>query len=352
LSVSATEHDHILIRSCRERKSILVTNGKVAGAPVSENLLHTLREINFIVVPLYSPSKSLGVIIADNFVTGKPITEEDVQALEIFASQASLAIEHSHLYRDMMFKIKELEMVTQELEKNKDLLVEAERYSSLGYMSAQLVHAIRNPITSIGGTARLLAKRTEDPKTLKFLNIMAKETAKIESTLEDLFSFVEESALQKASQSLHSLLRKSVMIFYGTMKKSGISYQLDLAADDPYLEIDARKIRQVFLHLIRNAIESMPDGGVLRVESKEKEDDVTVKIMDSGVGISETNLSRITDPFFTTKTYGTGMGLTLVEQIIKMHDALFSLKRNENGGMTAMIVFKKQRTEFGGQDPE
>ena len=341
LSIPATEHDHILIRSCRERKSVLVTNGTATGMVVSENLLNILRENNFIVVPLYSPSKSLGVIIADNFVTGTPITEEDIQALEIFASQASLAIEHSHLYHDMISKINELEMVTQELEKNKDLLVEAERYSSLGYMSAQLVHAIRNPITSIGGTARLLTKRTEDPKTLKFLNIMAKETAKIESTLEDLFNFVEEGALQKTSQSLHALLRKSVMIFYGTMKKNGISYQLDLTAADPYLEIDARKIRQVFLHLIRNAIEAMPHGGVLRVATKETGDDVIITIMDSGVGISDVNLSRITDPFFTTKTYGTGMGLTLVEQIIKLHEAMFSLKRNDSGGMTASITFKK-----------
>jgi signal transduction histidine kinase/DNA-binding response OmpR family regulator len=341
LSIPAAEHDHILIRSCRERKSVLVTNGTATGMAVSENLLNILRENNFIIVPLYSPSKSLGVIIADNFVTGKPITEEDIQALEIFASQASLAIEHSHLYQDMISKINELEMVTQELEKNKDLLVEAERYSSLGYMSAQLVHAIRNPITSIGGTARLLTKRTEDPKTLKFLNIMAKETAKIESTLEDLFHFVEEGALQKTSQSLHTLLRKSVMIFYGTMKKNGISYQLDLTAADPYLEIDARKIRQVFLHLIRNAIEAMPHGGVLRVATKETGDDVIITIMDSGVGISDVNLSRITDPFFTTKTYGTGMGLTLVEQIIKLHEAMFSLKRNDSGGMTATITFKK-----------
>jgi signal transduction histidine kinase/DNA-binding response OmpR family regulator len=341
LSIPSTENDHILICSCRERKSILVTNGKVAGMTVSENLINTLGENNFIIVPLYSPSRSLGVIIADNFVTCKPITVEEIQALEIFASQASLAIEHSHLYQDMIAKINELEMVTHELEKNKDLLVEAERYSTLGYMSAQLVHAIRNPITSIGGTARLLSKRTEDPKALKFLNIMAQETAKIESTLEDLFSFVEKTALEKALHPLHSLLRKSVMIFYGAMKKNSINYQLDLAATDPYLDIDARKIRQVFLHLIRNAIEAMPDGGLLKVATKEDRDTVTVTVIDSGVGISEANLNRVTDPFFTTKTYGTGMGLTLVEQIIKQHEAKFFLQRNENGGMIATIIFPK-----------
>ena len=345
LSIPVSDYEHILLRSCRERRTVLVTNGTAAGITVAEDLLHLLGEKDFIIVPLYSPSRSLGVIIADNFVTGKPITEEEIQALEIFASQASLAIEHSHLYRDMTAKITELEMVTQELEKNKDLLVEAERYSSLGYMSAQLVHAIRNPITSIGGTARLLIKRVDDPKILKFLNIMTLETAKIESTLEDLFNFVEESALQKSQQSLHALLQKSVMIFYGTMKKTGINYHLDLAAADPYLDIDARKIRQVFLHLIRNAIESMPNGGDLRVSTKEVENQILVTIMDSGMGITGAHLDRVADPFFTTKTYGTGMGLTLVEQIVKLHEATFSLKHNEGGGMIATIGFRRQTTK-------
>ncbi|MDR3631525.1 MAG: response regulator [Desulfocapsaceae bacterium] len=341
LSIPSDDAHNILIRSCLERKSIAVENGMALGHPVSADLLGLLEEPNFIIVPLYSPSQSLGVIIADNFITDKPITAEEIQALEIFASQASLAIEHSHLYQDMTAKISELEMVTQELEKNKDLLVETERYSTLGYMSAQLVHAIRNPITSIGGTARLLTKRTNDPNILKFLRIMTQEAAKIEATLEDLFSFVEESSLQKSDQSLHLLLRKSVMIFYAAMKKAGIHYHLDLAASDPHIEIDIRKIRQVFLHLIRNAIEAMPDGGTLRVSTHEDEHAVVISIADSGRGIPDANLDRVADPFFTTKTYGTGMGLTLVEQIIKQHEASFSLKRHEDGGMIATIKFNK-----------
>jgi len=341
LSIPSDDSSHILIRSCLERTSVLVENGIALGLPVSQSLLNLLGEQNFIIVPLYSPSQSLGVIIADNFITGKNITSEEIQTLEIFASQASLAIEHSHLYQDMTAKINELEMVTQELEKNKDLLVETERYSTLGYMSAQLVHAIRNPITSIGGTARLLTRRTDDPNILKFLNIMTQEAAKIESTLEDLFSYVEESSLQKSKQSIHLLLRKSVMIFYAAMKKAGIHYHLDLTASNPILEIDIRKIRQVFLHLIRNAIESMPEGGVLRVSTRDEEQAIIVSISDSGIGISEGNLSRVSDPFFTTKTYGTGMGLTLVEQIVKLHEASFSLKYNENGGMIATIRFNK-----------
>ncbi len=341
LKIPADDHEHILIKSCNERRSILVEDGSAQNYSVSKDLMSLLGASNFVITPLYSPSNSLGVIIADNLITRKFIYEVDVHSLEIFASQASLAIEHSHLYRDMTEKIEELEIVTQELEKNQDLLIEAERYSTLGYISAQLVHAIRNPITSIGGTARLLAKRANDPKTLKFLNIMAKETTKIESTLEDLFSFVEDSPLKINIHSIHPLIRKSVMIFYGAMKNSGIHYQLNLCSSDPSLNIDSRKIRQVFLHLIRNAVEAMPSGGRLEVTTKETSHHFIVTIEDSGIGVGEEHVAKITNPFFTTKTYGTGLGLTLVEQILELHDADFTLKQAESGGMTATISFKK-----------
>jgi len=172
LKIPASDHEHILIQAALQRTSIIVSHGKAGDFPVAHELLELLNEDSFVIVPLYSPSKSLGVIIVDNFITGKAISSDDINALEIFASQASLAIEHSHLYEDMLKKIEELEVITQELERSKDLLVEAEKYSAMGQMSAQLVHAIRNPITSIGGTARLLAKKSDDPYTLNFLNII------------------------------------------------------------------------------------------------------------------------------------------------------------------------------------
>ncbi|MEE4313012.1 MAG: ATP-binding protein, partial [Desulfofustis sp.] len=339
LVVPASFVQHPLIHACRSRSSILVNQGQ-AAIEIPSELIETLGEDTFVIVPLFSPSKALGVIIADNFVTRQPINQADVEALETFAGQASLAVEHSRLYTDMQQKIDELELVTQELEKSKDLLIEAERYSALGYMSAQLMHALRNPITSIGGTARLLSKRINDQENKKFLDVLTRETSKLEATLNDLFSFVSKSELKKTAQHLHPLIRRSVMIFYGAMKKSGISYEIELTGEDPVLFIDSDKIRQVLLHLIKNSIEAMPDGGVLQVHSWQEDGSVLVSIRDSGVGISVGELSRVTDPFYTTKTYGTGMGLTLVEQILAQHDADFSLTPVKPHGMTALIRFR------------
>ena len=345
LRVPATDQDHVLIQACSSRLSIHVQNGMTGSQPVSDQLLNTLQENNFIITPLFSPHKSLGVIIADNFVTAHPISIDDINSLEIFANQASLAIEHSHLYEDMQNKITALEDITQELEKNKDLLIDAERYSAVGHMSAQLVHAIRNPITSIGGIARLLAKKSDDEKTQKFLDMMIMESSRIESTLDDLFNFVGEEEPEKSTQPLYPLIRKSIMLFYGAMKKQSIRYQLNLPSPDPELFIDSNLIRQMLLHLIRNGIEAMTSGGLLTVTCQTEETEIFITIEDSGSGIVPSNLERVADPFFTTKTYGTGMGLSLVEKIVAEHHGRFLLDYGETGGMVAQIVLPREGKE-------
>jgi signal transduction histidine kinase len=250
----------------------------------------------------------------------------------------------------MAEKISALELVTQELEKSKDLLVEAERATAIGQMSAQLLHAIRNPLTSIGGTSRLLVKKTKDPYITNFLNIITQESSKIETILEDLFSLVEDTKLILGQHPLFSLIRKSVMLFYTTMKKSNIDYKLSLEGPGPNITIDEHKIRQVFLHLIRNSLEAMPNGGLLQVEAREDEQFVTVSLTDSGPGIPAESLPHVKDPFFTTKTYGNGIGLALVEQIVLAHGGNFSIQAASIGGTVAIVRLPKTSFPQGGEN--
>lgn len=337
LRVDADDSDHLLIQSAKERRTINVVNGQ-SDRKVPLELIGLLEEDCFVVVPLYSPSRSLGVIIADQFVTGDRIDSELIHALESFASQASLAIEHCRLYTAMESKIHELETVTHELEKNKDLLVEAERYSAVGHMATQLAHNIRNPITSIGGTARLLARKTDDPEWLKFLNMMTREAAKIENTVEDLFSFVEQVVLEKEKLSLYPLINKSLMLYYNAMQKQGIKYQLIVPDNAPAVEVDPRLMRQVFVHLIRNAVEAMPDGGKLDIRVELALEQVRISLRDSGDGVAGPVLERAMDPFYTTKTFGAGIGLALVKRIVSDHDGVLEIRKLDTGGTEAIVT--------------
>lgn len=341
LRVPPDEDDHVLIYAGRTKKTVLVENGRALECRVPEKLVKLLGESSFTVVPLYSPSTSLGVIIVDNVVNGKPVRSNDIHGLEIFASQASLAIEHSHLYTAMAEKIAELELVTQELDKSKDLLIAAERASAVGHMSAQLLHAIRNPLTSIGGTARLLVRKTKEQYLSNFLRIITEEASKIEVILEDLLCFVETEDLALEYHPLYSLIRKTMMIFYTTMKNKNIEYNLTLDRPEPPVMIDENKIRQVFLHLVRNSVEAMEQGGMLEICAEEDDERITVFVIDSGPGIPAEALPHVKDPFFTTKTNGIGMGLALVDKIVAEHGGEFTITHGPTGGTRAAVTLPK-----------
>lgn len=366
LSIPAAAEENILIAASRLRHSIAVSpaNGCMPvvlerkrsnsgeawmhqdgespppGPPalgVPHDLIQLLGEDSFVVVPLYSPGKAFGVIIADNYVTRRPILDSHISSLELFASQASLAIEQSDMYLNMQKKIAELQVLYEELDKNKDQLVAAERYSAIGQMAAQLVHTIRNPITSIGGVSRILAKKTTDEGWLKYLNVIIRETARLESTLEELFDFVSEGPLQREQVFLCSLAKKTLLLLQNTMTRQNVAWKIDCPEPEPILGADPRQLRQVLLQLFKNGIEAMPDGGTLTVSVRPEGEWVEIVVHDTGIGLAESQLAKAKDPFFTTKTYGTGMGLTLVEKAVAAHGGEFFLKTREGDGMEARV---------------
>jgi signal transduction histidine kinase/FixJ family two-component response regulator len=370
LLVPVADHDHILIQAARERRSILVSRergcvpvsierrsregvmgGKswpevverreefgAAPPPVPRELIATLQVDEFVVVPLFSPSRSFGVIIADNFVTGQPITANLLDSLEVFASQASLAVEHSHLYLDQAKKILELELLTEELDKSKNLLVEAERFSALGHMAAQLVHSIRNPITSIGGMARILTRKSASEEQKKFLEVITKETARLDKVLEDLNNYAEQfTEINLEAINLCDMLRKTLILVQPELLRQEISWDLDCPVGDLWINGDLKHLRQMFLHLVKNAIEAMPSGGRLEVAVGQNDELVHVAIRDTGVGMPEDTLDQAKNPFFTTKTYGTGLGLTMVENVLEMHGGNFVMNRRDSGGLEVRV---------------
>ncbi len=364
--IPLNEGDNILIKALLERRSIKVLrengshpvpvdrrqgpshdfNGgerrgdgseeEVLSVPVE--LIELLGSEDFVVVPLFSPRQSFGVIIVDNLINGDPITDGMVSAIELFASQASLAIEHSHLYAEMNRKIAQLEDLTRELDHSRDLLVASDRFTALGQMAAQLVHAIRNPITSIGGVARILARKTDDPEWLKYLQVITKESARLEMTMNDLFDFVETEGMVFGRIALAGLLRKTMILVQQSVEKNGITVEFGVD-DDIFVNADPERLRQMFLHLFKNAVEAMADGGVLRIFVARVDDGrVEIVVSDTGRGMKNGHVEHATDPFFTTKTYGTGMGLSLVSKIAEAHDGVFSFRSKPEGGMVATVT--------------
>lgn len=335
LQIPLSNTDHILIHAAMTRKSIKATGGKANGHDLS-GMTEFLGTDDFVVVPLYSPHRSLGVIIADNFVTRQEISEGHVSALELFASQASLVIEHTHLYMDMQKTIGKLEAVNYELDKNKDMLIEAERYSALGHMASQMLHTLRNPITTIGGVARIMAKKAQDAQLAQYADLVYKESSRLETTLVDLFEFVTQTEVHREPSRIYTLLHKVLLLMQADTDKRHITVEVIFPDPELTLDLDPTQISKMLVHLVKNGVEAMADGGRLTIEVLKDGEWLKIIIRDTGSGIDDEQLRRAREPFYTTKSFGTGMGLAMVDRIVTAHKGNFVITRNDSG--TEVVV--------------
>ena len=135
------------------------------------------------------------------------------------------------------------------------------------------------------------------------------------------------------------MLKKTLLLLQSDLTKHKILWEFNLDEPEPLVNIDEKQVRQMFLHLFKNSIEAMPGGGNLTIEAQVLNKVVQVSILDTGIGIHDTHIDKAKDPFFTTKTYGTGMGLTMVDRIVKAHGGSFAMQKRETGGMEVKVDF-------------
>ncbi len=280
----------------------------------------------------------LGVLLADNAITKKPIENRDIETLRAFAINASLAIEKSELYKINEGKVLELDIAYRELKENRDRLIRAEKLAAVGEMSATVAHGIRNPLVAIGrGFARRLFKNeSKEGNNKKYLQIIVEEIDRLEMLLSELLSFVRPQKLRLEKISLNEVIEKSLQIFAFEFEKRNVVMEKDLSPV-PKLEIDSGQFNRVLQNMFNNAMDAMPEGGRLRIVTGMKDSFIRLSISDTGIGIPEEDLENVFHPFFTSKSTGTGLGLAVCNQIISIHNGHISLTRNEEQGMTFNI---------------
>lgn len=331
LRISTDDEENILIRAALGHKSLKVINGKTEDGRHPLELIELLDIDNFIVAPLFSLKRPIGVIIADNYVTDAPITDSHLHLLELFASQASLAIEQSRMTKEMEDKIERLKELTYELDRNKDLLIQAECYSAVGRMAAQVGHNIRNPITSIGGISRILAQKSNDDEIKQYTEMISNEVDHLENTVSEILDFTSPSEAVKKEAYLNNLIHKTLTLLQTSMDRQGITWETELVEPDPLIYMDSRQIQQGLLNIFNNCIEAMPDGGIITVTSRIEDGHVIVNISDTGAGLPTSFLSHVKEPFFSTKMRGTGLGLTMLERFLRENEGSFRLQHGEKG---------------------
>ena len=338
IKVSLSEKDHILVRAVNERRAFWVGGKSENGSVAPEDLVEILGAGEFAVAPLFVQEDAYGVILADNFVTGRPIDQGDVDALQLFAGLASIAVSKTRMCEMLEERIQVLRTLNEEVERNKDQLVNAERYAALGRMADQLLHEIRNPLATIGGMAKILKRKLKDSELNNYAETMVKESERVEKTLTVLFDFAKVPELNPELVRVCDLIKASLALLQSELDRHDIKLNVNFPDLEPVLYLDRIHIQQAFLSILKNAVEAMPEGGLLTVSVSTPERNVELQITDTGLGMARGHLNKADEPFFTTKTHGLGLGLSLAKRAIELHSGFMCLTRNKFGGTNVGII--------------
>jgi PAS domain S-box-containing protein len=241
-----------------------------------------------------------------------------------------------------------------------------DRLASLGELTAGVAHEIRNPLAGIGASAQLLRSRlgAEDERT-RLLDLILDEVTRLDRIVENMLGFARPSRPSLRLEEVPGSLDRALTLVEEEAKQAGIDIERRVAEDLPRVWIDPDQMQQVFLNLLRNAIQAMEgSGGTLRVTIRKvarrpylrrragrRRDDggrlppeppslmdwVEVEVTDSGHGVTREALERVFNPFYTTRKTGTGLGLSITQAIVHEHGGMISLTSEPGRGTTVLV---------------
>ena len=227
----------------------------------------------------------------------------------------------------------------------------AESLASLTPLAAGVAHEIKNPLGSMGIHLQLIQKKVAgkdciDSKDIsQHLDVISEEVDRLNRIVVDFLFAVKPMDTRLEDGEVNRVIQALLDFVQPELDQAGVKIESSLAASLPLLRIDVRYIKQALLNLIKNAVAAMPNGGTLRMETRRTGDDVLVRISDTGTGIPEEIMDKIFEPYFTTKPFGTGLGLTIVFKIVKEHFGDISVRSRAGEGTTVTLALPVPQKE-------
>ncbi len=269
-----------------------------------------------------------------------PAEKEGVPQLEEAGDEVGQLAENFHEL------CRRLETSQQELVKTREQVYQSEKLAALGRLSAGVAHEVNNPL---GGMLNCVKSMREAPGDAtmqeRYLGLMEGGLKRIGGIVQQLLKFGRREPLRFSMASVDELIKESsVLLEYGL---KNVELKLDLGLPDEKYPIDSGALQQVIVNISLNAIQAMPEGGILRVHSWAAEKMLHIEIGDTGSGISEEHLSQIFDPFFTTKDVGkgTGLGLSVTYSLVARMGGIIEVESEEGVGTTFHISLPKSPEE-------
>ena len=221
--------------------------------------------------------------------------------------------------------------------------IESERLNALTLLAAGVAHEIGNPLNSLNIHLQLIereARKLNGAKGAELqesVEVARAEINRLDSIISQFLRAIRPTRPQLRPESINSIVEEAVRFLTPEIKDRDIVVEQELRSDLPLLELDRDQMKQAFYNVIKNGFEAMKRRGILRIRTDMDESHVIVRFTDTGGGISAENLSRVFEPYFTTKTGGTGLGLLIVRRIVREHGGEMSIESSEGKGLTLTI---------------
>ena len=314
------------------REELEHAHGNEQLVPVIESL-HALNAD--VCIPFINKNALIGFCVLGPRTTDQMYSDQDLNLLMTLAQAAAIALDNAVLY--------------EELKRSQTMVRRVDRLRSLETIAGGFAHEVRNPLTSIKTFIQLAPERKDDPEFIgHFSTVVAEDVARIERLIQEILDYARYMEPKFMEEDINDIVESCLYFVRIRADAKSVTLKKDLALNLPPVTLDRQQIRQVLLNLLLNAIEAMgPAGGRLIVKThrltKSGGDSwVQVEVTDTGCGIAPGDLDHIFDPFYTTKhasdeREGTGLGLTIVHQIVQEHGGHITVDSAINRGTTFLV---------------
>jgi len=221
---------------------------------------------------------------------------------------------------------------------------QGQRLADLGTMAAGMAHEIRNPLSAIKTYVALLPEKIEKPGFLeKFQRTVPREINRLNTIIEELLELSRPPKYNFNPTDIRELLRQSIELLEADFKVKGIDCQWEIPKELPRVMADADQLEKVFINLMKNGAQAMPNGGVIFIHSSCENTRVIINFRDTGHGFSSETAENIFNPFFTTKAKGTGLGLAITHKVISEHGGQIEAKSRKGEGSCFSVSLPKRQ---------
>ena len=319
----------------QNKTSAIVQNAQQDPRFYSEiDLITEITTRSLLAVPLIAKGRVIGVVEVINKVDGT-FDDHDRELLEALASSAAIAIDNARLYQELIDQI-------QMLQATQVKLIHSEKMGALGRLIASISHEINNPLQSIQGCLTLAKEELESPirpeKIERYLDIAEDEIERIATIVRRVREFYRPSGQEHAPTDIHQTLESVLELSGKELQHSYVDVARIWDPAIPQIVANPDYLKQVFLNLVINAIDAMPNGGNLTIRTILDHKSISIEFADTGIGMSPEIQTRLFEPFFTTKAHGSGLGLSISYGIIQEHNGQILVQSDVGKGTTFTIV--------------